>query len=148
MARYWTDPERHRDAGLHFPHPFEGLELVIARGRRVADLREIAQFDDRNGTDPFAICTIAVKPGPYFVRHSLANGRIVEQVLITSPDWDTRLIIRRAPSDAAADSAQARITAVGELTILMQQLGNVSTSEDMLLEGARIALAWFVPRNF
>jgi hypothetical protein len=103
------------------PESLAGLELFDATGTRVADLTGLAGGES-------GLWDSRVAPGAYFLRHTLRDGRAVEATVVASPDWVTQVVLSGAVDDAA---------------VFMRPAGGgpVGTSQDVVVEAARIALA-------
>jgi Caspase domain len=139
IARYWTEPSR-RQAGLSFPHPLEGLELLSADDQPLANLAAGTRVDAPYGIDPIAAWEMEVDPGAYFLRQTLADGRLIETVLVAAPDWVTQMVIRRADGDAVT-TGQPHVSAIGEPAVFMRRAGQYrDPREDVVVEAARVAL--------
>lgn len=121
------------------PDPARGLSIHDLDGDPVADVGQLA----RGGSGPlgYAGCTLAVDPGTYRLRLRSAQWGVLEQIVVTSPGWQTQVfLLAPAPApgrhDGSADLART--------AMLLAPLGRgfVPDRDDLhLTELARIALA-------
>jgi hypothetical protein len=132
MARVWSGPE----GILRDTRPWEGVTVVDARGRTVIDLTRDGRIVTEG--DPFAVATVAVDPGVYYLRHELTGHGIVEQTLIVADRWGVEVsVLRRAARDHVHLDVRRRVS------VQMRDLDGRYDAErdDRLVETARIALA-------
>jgi hypothetical protein len=140
IGRYWTDPAR-RDPPLVFPHPLQGLELLSPVDQPLADLAAGTPVIAPQGIDPIAAWDLEVEPGTYFLRQTLADGRLVEIAVVAVANWVTQMVLRRANADAVT-AGQPQVSAIGEPAVFMRRAGLYrDPQEDAVLEAARVALA-------
>jgi hypothetical protein len=142
MARYRSDPTRSSKGQPTFPHPMEGLELRSAQGAHIAYLSEHCRVD-RADVEPVAIWEREVRPGVYFLRQVLSNGRAFEGSVVACPNWITQVAIRRANIEGASDADSTRVGVIDEVAIFMRATGGSprSSDQDAVIEAARLALA-------
>jgi hypothetical protein len=146
IGRYWTGRSR-RNSALRFPHPLDGLQVLASDETTItADLTADAEgMTDHPDYDPVSTWSLKVRPGVYFVRQNLADGRAVVFALTACAGWITQLAIRRATTDAtigaAPDALAPRIRVLGDPAVLMRMPDAANPVEDRMLEAARIALA-------
>jgi hypothetical protein len=142
MARVWSGP----DGALRDAKPWEGVTVADAKGKKVLDLAKEGEPDTTR--DPFAVRTLGVPPGVYFLRQHLgaaATGTrplVLEQSLVVPEGWGLEVhLLRRATPDGDQLSPRPR------LSLLMRALAGRGGGErdeermDRLLETARLALA-------
>jgi hypothetical protein len=142
VGRNWTE----QGAGaVDLPHPLAGVRLVGTRGRAVvrdlmaeANLR-VAQILPQ--PDAIAAAEIELAPGAYFLRHALAQGRILMQTLIAVGGWNLEVYLRREANDLEYGEGGAAFARSAQLAILMRKPGRRDLEHDRLVEAARIALA-------
>jgi uncharacterized caspase-like protein len=133
MARAWSETGQAR---VETP-PWEGVTLVTARGKIIADLSEHGQRHSQG--DPFAVCSLSVAPGAYFLRQRLQDGRDIEQSVIVPEGWFVHLyLLRLADPDSAGFKARPRVS------VIMHRADQSFAFSDRLLttlEVARVAVA-------
>ena len=148
LVRDWNPasrPSRERMSG----HPAEGLSLyeVSANGeRKICDLRLPGRYNGDG--DPWAACTIAVRPGVYELRLELPGGGRLRQSVVASRGWQTQsfLFMRKyATDDGHVWRADLSRTSV----LLADVNGGFAPNESMLrvAELARVSLATTRPRS-
>jgi hypothetical protein len=123
--------------------PWGRVELLDWSGNLVADLAVQGQRSSGPG-DPYALCTLAVTPGTYVLRHGQGQteqtGSLsISQVLIV-PKGGWRLeayLLKRLDSPEQASSGPLR------MSLLMRRIGMPAggSADDILLEKSRVALA-------
>jgi hypothetical protein len=133
MARVWTRPDRPAGDAL----PWEGLSVVDRKGNTVIDLAHDG-LRHENG-DQFAVHTVPLEPGTYFLRRNLADGGIVEQSLVLVENWGLEAHVLRRGGRSKADSRP-------RVSIFMRDLRAARDprevqAEDRIIEAARVALA-------
>ena len=149
LVRDWNPTSRPPSLERRSGHPAEGLSLheVSANGqRKICDLA-VAGRHNRNG-DPWAACTIAVRPGVYELRLELPGEVPLRQSVVASKGWQTQsfLFLRKYTGDARAVwRADLSRTSV----LLAGVNGGFSPNENSLriAELARVALATTRPRS-
>jgi hypothetical protein len=143
MARTWTGKQA-RDVGSR---PWEGVRVVDAAGRTIADLAESGSRVSDG--DPFATYTCPIEPGTYFLRQELppavapegppGKEVVIEQSLVASPGWALEVyILRRAGSQQQEADIRPRVS------VMLRSLGGhpeCSDEEYRVIEVARTALA-------
>ena len=133
MARAWSETGQAR---VETP-PWEGVKLVTARGKIIADLSEDGQRHSQG--DPFAVCSLSVAPGAYFLRQRLQDGRDIEQSVIVPNGWFVHLyLLRLADPDSTGFKARPRVS------VIMHRADESFAFSDKLLttlEVARVAVA-------
>jgi hypothetical protein len=133
MARVWSGPAgAFRDA-----RPWEGVTVVDGRGRVILDLGRDGRIDTAG--DPFAVHTVALTPGSYFLRQRVDDGILVEQSLPVVKGWALEAYILRRVAPG-----RDRLDPRPRLSLLMHDSND--SMEDLpgarqLLETARVALA-------
>src|SRR5262249_6021936 len=143
MARTWT-ARVARDVGSR---PWEGVSVVDASGRTIADLAQQGSLDSSG--DPFATYTCPIDPGIYYLRQQLpaavsVQGQavkpvVIEQSLVASPGWALEVyILRRAGSEQQEADSRPRVS-----VMLRSVTGDSECSDDdyIVIESARTALA-------
>jgi hypothetical protein len=133
MARAWSGRHPPPQVAL----PWQDVRVVDAAGSVIADLAHHGERFSRPNADPYAIVSIAVAPGSYFLRYRTPAGDSVEQSLIVPRDWsiEAYLLSRHR---AAAEQGFER----PRLSLLMRKLGaEWGTPDDRFLEEARVALS-------
>ena len=132
MARVWSG----KNGAMREAQPWKGVTVVDARGKVVLDL---ARSDIRDTTgDPFAVQTISVTPGVYFLRLRLDGATVVEQSLVAGVGWGLEVQILRRPSRDGD-----RLDPRPRISVRMRDLKHSDPWDegDRLIETARIALA-------
>lgn len=134
MTRAWSETGQTQSDLM----PWSDVSLVDARGRVVADMSRDGERD--SGGDPVSICSLAVAPGAYFLRHKLDNGTEVEQSIVVPERWFVHAYLLRL-----ANPGGAGFKPTPQLSFIMHEVarGAVAFSDTILttLETARIALA-------
>ena len=129
MPRVWSPS---RDAAG--PLPWTNVAVLNSSGQMIADL----SVDGIRGVepDPFAVCSIALAPGSYVLRHKGEHGAMIAKSLIVPPNgWrlEAYLLHRPGFSDSVA---------VPRVTFLMRRINAPwGTDEDTVLEKLKVALA-------
>ncbi|MGR6964989.1 caspase family protein [Geodermatophilus sp. URMC 61] len=159
LARFWTDPggPTATVSPAPSPHPMQGLHLVDADGRTVADLTQHCTVEQQTPVDPVAIWEGEVPHGAYFLRQVLDDGRQYEGCVIAAPDWVTQLAIQRTVSTTATapprgdepagsrdprSSTGRRPGVISDVSVFMRRVGTSRTPEqDATIEAARLALS-------
>jgi hypothetical protein len=133
MARVWSG----KDGAMREAEPWKGVTVINARGKVVLDLEQ-SKIRDATTGDPFALETISVKPGIYFLHLQLDGATVAEQSLVVVEGWGLEVQILRRPSrDGGKLDPRPRISV--RMRDLMQPA--FSDEEDRHIEAARIALA-------
>jgi hypothetical protein len=151
MARFWTGPQPTVSDSSRYPHPLQGLSLMTADGKVIADTSAFEDSDRveaHTGGDPVATFAIDVDPGIYFLRQQLASGRILERTLVAPADWRTDLFIRRDLKDIAEEGSTPppRLQRTGSVAMLMtkkdaKHIASDRQRQDQLtIEAGRLAL--------
>ena len=142
LARYWTEPGSAATAAVNAappPHPMQGLQLIDAAGRPVADLPLDSPVESQTEVDPVAVWEREVPRGAYFLRQVLPGGRQYEGCVIVSPEWVTQVVIQRT---AQISGAPEQPETIDDVAVFMRRAGVTRTpDEDAVIEGARLALA-------
>ena len=133
MARAWSETGQTRS---DVP-PWTDVRVLNSRGKVIADLSRDGERDSEG--DPFAVCSLSVEPGAYFLRHRLEGGTEFEQSLIVPTDWFLHVYFLRLANLAGRLQSEAA-------TVVHHAAGRTWTvpfSDPFLttLETARIALA-------
>jgi hypothetical protein len=119
-------------------HPMDGLQLFDAKGERSANLAEECQVERLTEDDPVAVWEGYIKPGSYFLRQVLADGRQYEGCITASAEWLTQIAVQRT----AQTEASAPSDALADVAVFMRQAGMTRSKEqDAVIEAARMALA-------
>ena len=132
MARVWTGSL----GGLPGAKPWSNVELVGADGEVLSRLGDLPTQSPES--DPFVTARIAVLPGSYFLRHHLADGRTLEQVLVAPKGWALQIFLLAV----VAPDEPVKVPSLNLCTILMSRVGKsrADARMDGVLESARIAL--------
>ncbi len=133
MTRAWSDTgQTHTDVP-----PWTDVRVVNARGKVVADLSR--DGDRESYGDPFAVCSLLVEPGTYFLRHRLEGGTEVEQSLIVPANWFLQAYLLRLTNPGGVGFKPRP-----RLSFIMHRSDSGPSFSDQILttlEAARVALA-------
>jgi uncharacterized caspase-like protein len=138
MARVWSGP----NGALRNAKPWKGVTVVDVKGKKVLNLAKDSKPNTER--DPFAVCTLGVSPGVYFLRQHLepaASGTrslVLEQSLVIPEGWGLEVhLLRRVTPDSG------QLSPLPRLSLIMRNLENVDEGgwRDRLLETAHQALA-------
>jgi hypothetical protein len=147
FTRHWTSHERPGTLPSNVVHPATGLTLRTFSGRLVADLEK--QSTRSTGWDPWAACTVLLKPGPYVLRCRTYEGVVAEQLVMATRQWQTQVFFLR--SDGIEPVPKRRFPCAADfanLSVLMGKgLGSFNSSADdlRLTDVARVALTYERP---
>ena len=138
LSRDFTSRDRPKHPQTSYPDPARGLTLRDVSGAIIANLQGQSEHD--LSWDPWAACNVGVSPGVYRLCLDLPTGDRLEQNIVASAGWQTRIyLLQRAygegPDDRRADLAGA--------SILLARPGGGSgrnESQDRLTELARLGL--------
>jgi hypothetical protein len=133
MARVWTQAG-HPAAVFQ---PWLGVKIVDEGGKTVADLERDGTRD--TGGDPFAVCSLSVRPGIYFLRQHLANRQDVEQSLVVPENWHLRAFILRV-----GEPGRQTLSPYPRVSLMMHRTDRDFRLDDPARKGmeiARVALA-------
>jgi hypothetical protein len=137
MARAWSETGQTQSDVL----PWADVRIVNARGKVIADLNHDGERHPEG--DPFAVCSMSVEPGTYFLRHQMEGEAEVEQSLIVPKDWFLHVyLLRLCKQDGGGFKPSRR------MSFIMQPVPGagqqaVALPDQFLttLETARVALA-------
>jgi hypothetical protein len=133
MARVWTE-DGHRATGMR---PWSGVRVVDEKGAVLADLEHDGRRDEQ--ADPFAVCSLAVRPGTYFLRQILQNGQEMEQSLVVPESWSLQVFVLRL-----VEPGGQTLSPYARVSLMMHRLGTPFSAADSTrktMEVARVALA-------
>jgi hypothetical protein len=133
MVRIWTE-QGQAPAGLQ---PWLGVKVVDQSGVVLADLERDGTRD--TSLDPYAVCSLSVAPGTYFLRQKLQNGQEMDQSLVVPDDWNLRVFVLRV----VAPGGQA-LSPYPRVSLMTHKLGTPFSLDDPArknMEFARVALA-------
>lgn len=136
MARCYTE------GGEVTPNaePWKGIQVVDRAGAVVLDLAKQGKLTRKKGMDPFAVSSIALAPGIYFLRHPLEPRQHFEQALVVAKGWRLEVYVLRR-----IDPTTSRPDTRPRLSFLMREQGTQAgvwpEPGTELLEKARVALA-------
>ncbi|HEV7333086.1 MAG TPA: hypothetical protein VGN63_18775 [Flavisolibacter sp.] len=91
FVRYWTSEPVRRKTKAKQAHPATGLWVKDFSGKININLEEKAFYDKQ--ADPWAACNIELDPGVYRLCLETAEGKILEQSVVTCRDWQTQLFL-------------------------------------------------------
>jgi hypothetical protein len=143
LARNWTDT-RSSDRNVPLPpgqHPATGLTFHDGDGRLIADLQQVGECDTA-AQDPWAACTVQVKPGPYRLRLQAPDIGALEQIVIASPGWQTQVFLLQG--NCGADASPIYRPDLTRASVLLAPLGvgfDPQSDRLQLSELARSALS-------
>ena len=141
LARYPTQPggaAASASGAASAPNPMQGIKLVDAAGRLVADLSQDCQINRATEAELLAVWEQELPPGNYFLRQVFPNGRQYEGCVIASPNWVTQIAVERA---AQVGGAVDQSNAMGDAAVFMRRPGtSCAPDQDAVIEGARVAL--------
>lgn len=133
MVRAWSAP----GTSLSQSTPWRGVSIVDAHGVTVLDGERDTQ--QHRAEDPYAVASVQLAPGNYFLRQKLNDGDIIEQSLLLCKGWRLEVyLLRRGMPGKNVLSARPRVSL---LMRAMEQGACTAAAEDSLAESLRLALA-------
>jgi hypothetical protein len=114
MARTWTTD------GSGSGNPMAGLSLHKVSGDLLLDLAAGAQLDaadPQEKRDASAVICLAVDPGAYLLRLTLADGSMLERSLIAVQGWQTQMFL------LTTDYGKGRLADLANGAVVMAQIG-------------------------
>ena len=106
MARAWSETGQPRVEA-----PWEEVKIANARGKIIADLSKDGRRDSQG--DAFAVCSMSVAPGTYFLLQRLQDGRDIEQSVIVPKGWFVHIYLLRLADPGGAGSKRASTAVSG-----------------------------------
>src|SRR5262249_29308560 len=125
MARVWT--EAGQPAATF--EPWLGIKIVDDGGKTVADLEHDGTRDTTR--DPFAVCSLPVRPGTYYLRQH--NGHAVEQSLVVPENWHLRAFILRV-----IDPDGKTLSPIPRISLMMHRTDREFRLDDPVRKGMEI----------
>lgn len=124
-------------ASLQNSAPWRGVSIVDASGVTVLDGERDMQH--HRADNPYAVASMQLAPGNYFLRQQLNDGALVEQSLLLCTGWRLEVyLLRRGAPGQNALSARPRVSL---LMRALEQGTSTAPAEDSLAENLRLALA-------
>ena len=134
MARSWSDGVSEEPA----QQPWKGILLVDEKNNVLCNLEEDgervpASTEPDQPRAPYAVCSISLDPGSYFLRYEGNDGLPLEQSLILPVNWQLEAFLLTKKSGGFACAP--------DISFLMRKPESGFHDKDRLVERMRIALA-------
>lgn len=114
--------------------PWDGVQVLVANGVVIADLSTTGQHSSPPGLEASSNCSFKLDPGNYILRYPANGSGPIEQALVLPRDWRLEAYL------LTGTEAGKRVRPT--LSLLMRLPSDRwGTTEDVLLEKARVALA-------
>jgi hypothetical protein len=134
MARSFS-PSGGAAVGMH---PWDGVKVFDTAGRLLGDMTVAGDHRGNPGEDPVGVCSFALDPGSYILRHcpGVAGAEVALSLVLPPGGWRLEVYLLRYVGSLTVEAAKARIS-----VIMHPMAAPWASGEDILAEKARVALA-------
>ncbi|HEX7200449.1 MAG TPA: hypothetical protein VF213_13270, partial [Dongiaceae bacterium] len=134
MARSFS-PSGGAAVGMH---PWDGVKVFDTAGHLLGDMTLAGDHRGNPGEDPVGVCSFALDPGSYILRHcpGVAGAEVALSLVLPPGGWRLEVYLLRYVGSLTVEAAKARIS-----VIMHPMAAPWASGEDILAEKARVALA-------